>query len=86
MYAEFYSRGRAIYEACDKLPDGWQLNIVLESDGASVELLDCEGNEHTFPSDHERLSEEIRDAMEYAVNWQEPDEALAIQEGPDDCA
>jgi hypothetical protein len=72
---DFERIGRAINEACGKLPKGWHIEIFLERDGGSVELYDYEGNMRKYPCYHcyhERFADEIRDAVEYAVKWEEP--------------
>lgn len=64
--------GSAIEEACALLPDGWSIEIRLEHDSGYADLSDCEGNTHEYPSNHEHLADSIRDAIEYARNWEEP--------------
>lgn len=59
--------GSAIEEACELLPDGWWIEIHLEHDGGGVELYDPEGERREFPTNYERMSDEIRDAIEYAA-------------------
>lgn len=64
--------GNAIEEAAELLPEGWCIHINVWHHGGDVQLHDPEGNDHTFPTNHEFLSDEIRDAIEYAKNWREP--------------
>lgn len=59
--------GAAIENAAEKLPDGYTINIALERNGGVAELIDDDGEEVEFPSNHESLADSINDAVEFAV-------------------
>lgn len=64
------------------LPAGWQLCVTVAgaAAGAAVELVDPEGDDHEFPSNHEHLAEEVADALDYACEVTRA--ALAPAPGP----
>lgn len=62
----------AIQRAAGELPEGWQIRLSVELGGGGIELIDAQGNEVEFPSNHESLAETVCDAL---------DEALAQQQG-----
>jgi len=68
--------GSAIEEACATLPPGWNIKIDLEFEGGSVDLYDPAGNKIDYPSNHEKLSDSIRDAIECAIEL-----AAAVERG-----
>lgn len=68
---EHFAIGRAIDEACQKLPDGWTLYVEIERGDTTMELRDDAG-QHDYPFNYGRLSDEIRDAVEYARALKEP--------------
>ncbi len=59
--------GSAIEEAAELLPEKWDITITIYRGSVSVELVDDDGDSLEFPSNRETLSDEIRDAVECAV-------------------
>lgn len=55
--------------ACEELPEGWRIEIELEKDAGNVLLIDEWGEEVEFSSNHERIDETLRDAVEFAKEW-----------------
>lgn len=60
--------GVAIEEAAEKLPNGWKILIDIECDSGGVDLESPEGARIDYPSNHEWMCEEIRDALECAID------------------
>lgn len=58
--------GAAIEGTTRMLPDGWHIAIEVEKGSAGVLLFNTYGESKDFPSNRERLSEEISDAVEFA--------------------
>lgn len=58
----------AINKACATLPGRWTIEIEMERDAGNVCLYDEEGTEHEFPCDRESLGQDIRDALDYAID------------------
>ena len=59
--------GSAIEEAAELLPAEWCIRIHIEHHGGDVQLFDPEFEKRDYPTNHEFLSDEIRDATEYAI-------------------
>lgn len=62
--AELYTQ---IQLAAAKLPELWEICIRVERDGGGVELINPLGDEVEFPADHETMSADVADAIEFAV-------------------
>ena len=58
--------GKAIEAAAEKLPIGYTINIVLERNSGDAVLIDEDGEDCEFPSNHESLAGTINDAIEFA--------------------
>ena len=59
--------GAAIDNACESLPDGFEIVISLECGSGVVSLFDPHGDERDYPSNHdEGAGGDIADALEYA--------------------
>lgn len=58
--------GLAIEDICGQLPNGWEVHVELERNSAGILLFDDRGERRDFPCNYESLSEELRDALEYA--------------------
>lgn len=56
-----------INRACSELPEGWNIRIEMERNAGWVELLNPDGEEVEFPSDHEHLADSLLDAIEAAL-------------------
>jgi len=59
--------GLAIERACQHLPEDYSIRIDIERHAGTVELVNPDGESEEYPSNHENLAEEIRDALEYAL-------------------
>lgn len=57
----------AVERAAEQLPEGWQIDIQIELDGASVYLFDEYGDSHDYPVGDGHLAGEVLDALEYAL-------------------
>ncbi len=57
----------AIQRAAAELPAGWEIRLSVEHEGGGVELLDEDGNQVDFPSNHERLVDTVNDAIAAAL-------------------
>lgn len=59
--------GEAIQRAARDLPEGYRVVIDIEREGGTVDVVLPDGTEEKeYPSNHERLSESIADALQYA--------------------
>lgn len=64
--AAFYA---ACQRACAELPRGWIVNVCLEEDAGTVDLVDPEGNTTTMDVDaDDRLTAEVNAAIDAARN------------------
>lgn len=54
-------------KAVSDLPEGWVVVLYLARDGSAVELQDPDGNLRLFPSSFESLTDEINDAIDFAI-------------------
>jgi hypothetical protein len=52
---------------CELIPDEYEIIIRLSHDSGFVELEDGYGNKVDFPSNHEKLSFTIEDALQHAL-------------------
>ncbi len=59
--------GLAIERACQHLPEDYSIRIDIERHAGTVDLVNPDGESEEYPSNHENLAEEIRDALEYAL-------------------
>lgn len=59
--------GHSIERACKDLPDGWQIDIGMESGSAWVNLYNPDGDQVEFPTNRETIDEELNDAIEFAI-------------------
>ena len=59
--------GLAIERACQHLPEDYSIRIDVERHAGTVDLVNSDGESEEYPSNHENLAEEIRDALEYAL-------------------
>ena len=64
---ELAAIGAAIHRAAQKLPHGWDVVIEVSKHSGAVQLIDPDGETCAFPTNHERMSEEINDAIDYAI-------------------
>jgi hypothetical protein len=58
---------RAVERAAKELPAGWEIEINIMQGSAGVILSDEFGFDVEFPTNHERLDEEVDDALEAAI-------------------
>lgn len=63
--AEFHQQ---VQRAAGELPYGWQILIRIEKDSGNAELIDPEGNEVDYPSNHECLADSVSDAIDEALS------------------
>jgi hypothetical protein len=63
--AEFYKQ---VQRGAGELPEGWEILIRIERDAGNAELIDPEGNEVDYPSNHECLADSISDAIDEALS------------------
>jgi len=54
-------------KVCGELPDGWQITVELERDSGCVVLTNPAGDEVEYPSSFESITDQLFDALEYAV-------------------
>jgi hypothetical protein len=58
----------AVERACDELPEGWAINVCMESGAGWIELYDDEGVQiEDFPTNNERLDYTLNDAIDAAL-------------------
>jgi len=60
--------GSAIEEICGTLPDGWEIRLELERGAGVVRLLSPSGYVD-FPTNHECLADELRDALQHSQEY-----------------
>ena len=72
---------RNIEYAAQHLPAGWLIRVSVEFEGSSVELINPDGEDVDFPSNHESLAQEVRDAVDALIN-PEPEEAGELPPPP----
>lgn len=58
----------------DRLPDGWQLSLVMSRDEAYLELMGPDGDTHP-DADSGGDGSSIRNSVEYAIEAQAEDDA-----------
>lgn len=65
------SDAKTFFEVADQvardLPEGYEIIIRIERDSGVVVLEDPFGDELSFPTNHERLQDEVLDALEFAI-------------------
>jgi hypothetical protein len=64
---ECLSIGEGIQNACHVLPENWQIHIELKEGSGTVDLIDPDGDSWDYPSNSETFSEQINDAVEFAL-------------------
>ncbi|ANF25999.1 hypothetical protein [Stutzerimonas stutzeri] len=63
----------AIQRAAGELPNGWEIRLCVERDAGWVELYDPDGNDiEDFATDAERLDYTVIDALEHALQGEQP--------------
>lgn len=65
------SLGEAVERVAEYLPDGWQINIVLEKGSAWVKLIDPNYTEIDIDGADMTLSEQVNDALCKANDMEE---------------
>ena len=65
---------RNIEYAAQHLPAGWLIRVSVEFEGSSVELINPDGEDVDFPSNHESLAQEVRDAVDALINPEPEDD------------
>lgn len=65
---------RNIEYAAEHLPAGWLIQISVEFEGSSVELINPDGEDVAFPTNSESLAQEVRDAVDALINPQPAEE------------
>jgi len=63
--AEFHQQ---VQRGAGELPHGWEILIRIEKDAGNAELIDPEGNEVDYPSNHECLADSVSDAIDEALS------------------
>lgn len=63
--AEFHQQ---VQRGAGELPHGWEILIRIEKDAGNAELIDPEGNEVDYPSNHEHLADSVSDAIDEALS------------------
>jgi hypothetical protein len=56
----------AVQRACAELPEGWEIRIELERSAGTVSLVNPDGEDVDYPSDHEYMALDINDAIDAA--------------------
>lgn len=62
----------AIERACGELPDGWSIMLCAEHHAGTVELYRPDGSREEFPTNNERLDYTVIDALEHALQGEQP--------------
>ena len=57
----------AVQRACAELPEGWEIRIELERSAGTVSLVNPDGEDVDYPSDHEYMASDINDAIDAAI-------------------
>lgn len=57
----------AVQRACAELPEGWEIRIELERSAGTVSLVNPDGEDVDYPSDHEYMASDINDAIDSAI-------------------
>ena len=57
----------AVQRACAELPEGWEIRIELERSAGTVSLVNPDGEDVDYPSDHECMASDINDAIDAAI-------------------
>lgn len=60
----------AVQRACAELPEGWEIRIELERSAGIVILVNPDGEDVDYPSDHEYMASDINDAIDFAIERQ----------------
>ena len=61
----------AIQRAAGELPQGWEIRLCVERDAGWIELIGQDGTED-FATDNERLDYTVIDALEHALQGEQP--------------
>lgn len=65
------ARDAALYcaaqRACAELPEGWEIRIELERSAGTVILVNPDGEDVDYSSDHEYMASDINDAIDAAI-------------------
>jgi len=64
--SRFLKLGSAIESVCERLTEGWRIELHLERDAGCVFLYDPQGEEVKFPQGEEAFHGTILDAIEHA--------------------
>lgn len=57
----------AVQRSCAELPEGWEIRIELERSAGTVILVNPDGEDVDYPSDHEYMASDINDAIDAAI-------------------
>ena len=57
----------AVLRSCAELPEGWEIRIELERSAGTVSLVNPDGEDVDYPSDHEYMASDINDAIDSAI-------------------
>ncbi|HCJ27897.1 MAG TPA: hypothetical protein DHV63_01000 [Pseudomonas sp.] len=61
-----------IERACGELPEGWTIMLCAEHHAGTVELYGPDGSREEFPTNNERLDYTVIDALEHALQGEQP--------------